>query len=60
MLSVWGDGECGECGAEMKILNVEHNRSRFDGKLTGECKQCQLLAKFERIAHALELQVGIE
>ena len=56
----WEEGECNECGETMKILNVPHNRSSFDGKLTGECKQCQLLVKFERIAYALEMQVGIE
>lgn len=56
----WAEGECGECGDTMKILDDSRYISSFTGKLTGECKQCQLLAKFERIAYALELQVGIE
>lgn len=48
----WTQGECGECGDEMKVL--------FMSEGSGICKQCKLLAKFERIAYALECQVGLE
>ena len=49
----WVEGECGECGDKMKVLDVVHYSSEA-------CKQCKLLAKFERIAYALECQVGLE
>ena len=52
MKITWEDGECEECGDVMKVpmgLTMIHN----------ECKACQMLAKIERIAYALELQVGI-
>lgn len=52
----WTKGECGECGDEMKVLN-SYTQRHFG---SGTCKQCKLLEKFERIAYALELQVGIE
>lgn len=51
----WTKGECGECGDDMKVF-----ASFTSAPGTGTCKQCKLLAKFERIAYALELQVGIE
>jgi hypothetical protein len=49
----WKDGECSECGEPMKVFHMGLG-------IGNECKQCQLLSKFERIAYALELQVGIE
>ena len=49
----WVQGECGECGDDMKVLDI-------DIRSSGICKQCQLLAKFERIAYALECQVGLD
>jgi hypothetical protein len=49
----WKDGECSECGEPMKVLDMGLG-------IGNACKQCALLAKFERIAYALELQVGIE
>lgn len=49
----WKQGECDECGEDMKVLD-SYIRS------SNQCKQCQLLDKFERIAYALEMQVGID
>jgi len=47
----WETGHCDECGEDMKIPEVLiHDRH--------ECKQCRLLAIFQRIAHALEIGVG--
>ena len=47
----WTQGECDECGDEMKVLDISISSAN-------QCKQCRLLAKFERIAYALDLWVG--
>jgi hypothetical protein len=48
----WEDGECENCGDVMKVpqaLTMIYN----------ECKACKMISIHERIAYALELQVGI-
>jgi len=43
----WTTGQCHECGDEMKVPEVLIHDLH-------ECKQCRMLAKFERIAYALD------
>jgi len=47
----WTQGECDECGDEMKVVAIGIS-------VANQCKQCRLLEKFERIAYALDMWSG--